>query len=129
MKAFKEITEWDSDFTVPNHIYFLNDSRDKMYGYVQSGTGVVQTMTTPYRFHTRGRKFKEVKNTWNFSIDETPEPVHGQEFKVLGSKGNIYTVVQEGDVWSCTCPASKWQKGDCKHVIQVRNSSTQSAMT
>ena len=129
MKAFKEITEWDSDFAVPNHVYFLNDSKDKMYGYVQSGTGLVQTMRTPYRFHTRGRKFKEVKNTWNFSIDETPEPVRGQEFKVLGSTGKIYTVTDEGGAWSCTCPASKWQKGDCKHIVQVRNNSAQAAMT
>ena len=120
MKAFKEITEWDSDFAVPNHVYFLNDSKDKMYGYVQDGTGMVQTMRTPYRFHTRGRKFKEVKNTWNFRIDETPEPVQGQEFKVLGSTGKIYTVTQEGSAWSCTCPASKWQKGDCKHIKQIR---------
>ena len=129
MKAFREITDWDSDFAVPNHVYFLNDSKDKMYGYVQAGTGVVQTMRTPYRFHIRGRKFKEVKNTWNFRIDETPEPVRGQEFKVLGSTGKIYTVTDEGGAWSCTCPASKWQKGDCKHIVQVRNSSAQPAMT
>lgn len=125
MKAFLEITEWDSDFAVPNHVYFLNDSKDKMYGYVQEGTGTVQTLRTPYRFHTRGRKFTEVKNVWNFRVDETPEPVRGQEFRVLGSTGKIYSVTQEGDSWSCTCPASKWQKGDCKHIVQVRSNSNQ----
>jgi len=121
MKAFLEITEWDSDFAVPNHIYFLNDGRDKMYGYVQAGTGTVQTMRTPYRFHTRGRKFKEVTNTWGFGVDETPELSRGKEYKVLGSKGNIYTVTDESGAWSCTCPASKWQKGECKHIAKLKS--------
>ena len=120
MKAFQEITEWDSDFAVPNHIYFLSDAKDKMYGYVQSGTGIVQTMRTPYRFHTRGRKFKEVPNTWNFGVEEVSE-TRGKEHKVLGSKGNVYTVTDEGGVWSCTCPASKWQKGDCKHIVKLKS--------
>jgi hypothetical protein len=116
MRAFQEITEWDSDFAVPNHVYFLSDSKDKMYGYVQAGTGVVQTMSSPYRFHTRGRKFQEVKNRWNFVIDDTAEPVRGREHRVLGSKGNVYIVTEEAGAWSCTCPAAKWQKGECKHI-------------
>ncbi len=121
MKAFQEITQWDSDFAVPNHVYFLNDSKDKMYGYVQSGTGTVQTMRTPYRFHTRGRKFKEVPNTWNFGVEETSEPVRGREYRVTGSGKNVYTVTDEGGLWSCTCPAAKWQKGDCKHIVKIKS--------
>jgi hypothetical protein len=122
VKAFQEITEWDCDFAVPNHVYFLSDSRDKMYGYVQSGTGMVQTMRTPYRFHTRGRKFKEVKNVWNFGVEEASE-TRGKEHKVLGSKGNIYTVTDEGGTWSCTCPAAKWQAGECKHITALKSES------
>ena len=120
MKAFKEITTWDSDFAVPNHIYFLNDSRDKMYGYVQAGTGLVQTMKSPYRFHTRGRQFKEVANRWNFVVEDAPEPVKGKEYRVAGSGKNVYTVTEENGAWSCTCPASKWQKGECKHIKQLQ---------
>jgi hypothetical protein len=116
MKAFQEITEWDCDFAVLNHVYFLSDSKDKMYGYVKDGTGVVQTMRTPYRFHVRGRKFREVKNTWNFVVEDTPEPVKGKEYRVPGSQGNVYTVTEERGTWSCTCPASRWQKGQCKHI-------------
>ena len=121
MKAFLEITTWDSDFAVPNHVYFLNDSKDKMYGYVQASTGTVETMRTPYRFHTRGRKFKEVANTWNFGVDETPEPSRGKEYLVTGSGKNVYRVTNEGGAWSCTCPAAKWQKGDCKHIKQLQS--------
>ena len=119
MKAFQEITQWDSDFAVPNHIYFLSDAKDKMYGFVQAGTGIVQTMRSPYRFHTRGRKFKEVKNVWNFGVEEVSE-TRGKEHKVLGSKGNVYTVTNDRGSWTCTCPASKWQKGECKHIVKLK---------
>ena len=120
MKAFQEITEWDCEFAVPNHVYFLSDSKDKMYGYVQSGTDIVQTMRTPYRFHTRGRKFKEIPNTWNFGVEEVSE-TRGKEHKVLGSKGNVYTVTDDHGAWSCTCPANKWQKGECKHIVKLKS--------
>lgn len=118
MKAFQEITEWDSEFAVPNHVYFLNDSRDKMYGYVQSGTGLVETMKKPYRFHTRGRKFKEVKNTWNFAVEETEIKPAGRSWQVAGSKGSIYTVSEDLGSWSCTCTGFKFH-GNCKHIKQL----------
>ena len=113
MKAFQEITAWDSDFAVPNHVYFLSDGRDKMYGYVRASDGVVQTMRTPYRFHTRGRKFREVKNVWNFGVDEEVSATRGKEHKVLGSRGNVYTVTDEGGAWSCTWPAAQVGAGAC----------------
>jgi len=123
MKAFQEITQWSTEFDMPNHVYFLNDSRDKMYGYVQAGTGLVQTMSAPYRFKASGRKFKEVENRWNFVIkeDEVVE-IAGRQYQVPGSKGAIYTVTDDAGVWSCTCPASKWQKGDCKHIKNLQSS-------
>ena len=120
MKAFQELTEWEAEFSVPNHVYFLNDSKEKMYGYVDS-KGVVQTVNTPYRFHSKGRKFKEVPNKWNFKIrEEEPEVSTGKEYKVPGSKGAIYTVTDDNGSWSCTCPASKWQKGECKHIVALK---------
>jgi hypothetical protein len=120
MKAFQEITEWDTDFDMPNHVYFLNDSKDKMYGYVKSGTGIVQTMSKPYKFKTTGRKFKEIANRWNFVIQEEAEVTAGKEYRVPGSKGAIYTVTDDRGSWTCTCPASKWQKGECKHIVQLK---------
>ena len=120
MKAFQEITEWDTDFVMPNHVYFLSDSKDKMYGYVKASTGEIQEMSTPYRFKASGRKFREVKNTWNFSVDDVPEPAKGREYRVSGSGKNIYTVTDDAGLWSCTCPASKWQKGECKHIVQLK---------
>jgi hypothetical protein len=120
MKAFQEITEWATDFVMPNHVYFLSDSKDKMYGYVKSSTGEIQEMTTPYRFKASGRKFREVENIWNFAVEDQPEPVKGREYRVSGSGRNIYTVTDDYGSWSCTCPASKWQKGECKHIVKLK---------
>lgn len=130
MRCFQELTEWATEFDMPNHVYFLNDSKEKMYGYVQAGTGLVHVMSKPYRFKAGGRKFKEVPNSWNFRIEED-EPVEttGKEYRVPGSAGAIYTVTDDAGSWSCTCPASRWQKGDCKHIVQTRNSSAQPAIT
>ena len=119
MKAFQEITEWDCDFAVPNHVYFLSDSKDKMYGYVKSSTGEIQEMGTPYRFRASGRKFKEVANTWGFSPREELVPV-GETHRVAGSKGAVYTVTNDRGSWTCTCPAAKWQAGECKHIVQLK---------
>ena len=119
MKAFQEITEWDCDFAVPNHVYFLSDSKDKMYGYVKASTGEIQEMSTPYRFKASGRKFREVANTWGFSPKEELIPV-GETHRVAGSKGAVYTVNNDGGTWTCTCPASKWQSGECKHIKSLQ---------
>jgi hypothetical protein len=120
MKAFQEITEWATDFVMPNHVYFLSDSKDKMYGYVKASTGEIQEMTTPYRFKASGRKFQEVENIWNFSVEDQLEPAKGREYRVSGSGRNVYTVTDDAGLWSCTCPASKWQKGECKHIVKLK---------
>jgi hypothetical protein len=119
MKAFKEITEWSTEFAVPNHVYFLSDSKDKMYGYVTRETGEVKEMSTPYRFHIRGRQFVEVPNRWAFSPKVESVPV-GETHRVLGSKGAVYTVTNDRGAWTCTCPASKWQAGECKHIQALK---------
>lgn len=44
-----------------------------------------------------------------------------KEYKVKGSTGNTYTVKTDGfGKWSCTCPAFKWQKGNCKHIEAIK---------
>ena len=113
MKAFQEITEWDTDFAMPNHVYFLSDSKDKMYGYVKSNTGEIQEMATPYKFKVSGRKFREVDNTWGFSPrEEEPE---GFVKIVIGSKGERYTITEVNNVQQCSCPGFKF-RGKCRHT-------------
>ena len=119
MKAFQEITDWGNERAI-NHIYFLSDSKDKMYAYINK-EGRIDEVKTPYRFHTRGRKFKEIANTWGFKPrnDVEIESV-GETHKVAGSNNAIYTVTNDNGSWTCTCPASKWQRGDCKHIVQLK---------
>ena len=119
MKCFQEITEWSTEFAVPNHVYFLSDSKDKMYGYVRASTGEIQEMATPYKFKASGRKFREVINRWGFFPREELVLV-GETHKVPGSKGAVYTVTNDRGSWSCSCPSAKWQKAECKHIVQLK---------
>jgi hypothetical protein len=123
MKFLQEVTEWD----VPNHIYVLNDTKDKMYGYVRLGTDRVIEVNKPYRFSVSHRKFREVANTFGYSREEEAEVVPGTEYRVAGSGKNVYSVRDDRGAWSCTCPASKWQKGgECKHIKQIKLQSQKS---
>jgi len=119
MKCFQEITEWEVDFSMKNHVYFLNDSKDKMYGYVKASTGEIQEMGEPYRFKVSGRKFKEVNNHWGFSPQEEPVLV-GETHKVPGSKGAVYTVTNDCGTWTCTCSGFKF-RGQCRHVESLKS--------
>lgn len=116
MKTLQEITpDWD----IPNHVYFVNDTKDKMFAYVKKSTGELQEFKNPLPFSASRRKFKEINNIWGFFPKE--ELIHiGESWRVPGSKGSVYTVTEERGSWSCSCPASKWQKGDCKHIKQIK---------
>lgn len=115
MKVFKEITEWDT----PNHVYILSDDKSKMYAYVKRNTTTVTEFKKPYRFDSKGRKFVEVPNTYGYTKPEV-EVKLGKEYKVPGSANNVYVVNEHLGEWTCTCPASKYQKGECKHVKQIK---------
>ena len=44
------------------------------------------------------------------------------EVTVKGSKpGKEYKVKFERNMWSCTCPAANFRRGDCKHVKAEQN--------
>lgn len=116
MKVLQEVTEWDTQ-TAPNHVYFTDDSKSRMYAYVRQGTDQVFRFSKPIGISTKGRKFKEIANRWRFTVDDRPD---GRTWTVTGSRGDSYTVSEESGNWSCTCPASKWQKGECKHIQSLK---------
>ena len=118
MKVFQEITAWAVDFDMPNHIYFLSDSKDKMFAYIKSGSVKVETFKKPYKFKASGRKFKEIANTFGYTADETPE-VQGRTWQVAGSKGSEYTVNEHLGSWTCTCTGFKFH-GECRHIKGVQ---------
>ena len=42
-------------------------------------------------------------------------------YNVDGSKGNVYKVVSDEGVWTCSCPAHGFGRGkDCKHIISIK---------
>lgn len=43
-------------------------------------------------------------------------------YKVNGSKGNVYSIVNDGGIWTCSCPAHGFGRGkDCKHIKQIKD--------
>ena len=120
MRVLKETTDWDT----PNHIYFTSDDKSKLFAYIKS-TGVkVEEFSKPIKFSTSYRKFKEIDNTFGYVREEDTEVLPGKEYKVPGSANNIYAVRDDAGTWSCTCPASKWQKSECKHIKGIKAEQT-----
>ncbi len=116
MKFYQETTEWDNN--TPNHIYVLDDSKSKMFAYVRAGTKSVFKFKTPLPISTRGRTFKEVKNTFGFSLeDEAPQ---AEKWTVTGSKGDKYTVRKIDGIFQCSCTGYKYY-GKCKHAKQIED--------
>ena len=45
-------------------------------------------------------------------------------YKVDGSKGASYKVVNDDGMWSCSCPAHGFGRGkDCKHIKNIKDAS------
>lgn len=65
----------------------------------------------------------EMKDITVLAKPELPreEPSEDLELQFTGSKGNLYTVARRGGGWTCTCPASSFQKfKDCKHIKEAK---------
>jgi hypothetical protein len=114
MKIIEEITEWDTEYAVPNHVYFVNDSRDKMFAYVAVGSLKVQEFKKPIKFSVSRRRFQEVANTWDYQEPEVAKPA-GRTWTVAGSKGAEYTVTELDGAKTCNCPGFRF-RGACKHA-------------
>jgi hypothetical protein len=59
MKILQETTKWDS--AVPNHIYYVSDSKDKLFAYIKASSNEPTVLGKPIKFDTRYRTFKELK--------------------------------------------------------------------
>lgn len=114
MKFYQEITtDWLGD--IPNHVYLLNDSRDKMWGYVPIGDDL-KIFSKPLPFDTRRRRFVTVPNTWGWQ--EPARVVPANSIEVRGSRGDIYTVTRDGGRLTCSCSGYKF-RGACRHIAEV----------
>lgn len=59
MKALQETTKWAGN--TPNHIYYVDDSRRKLFAYFNVVTKRVVRLKTPITLEIRNRTFKELK--------------------------------------------------------------------
>lgn len=118
MQVLWETTNWADN--TPNHVYFMDDSKERMYAYVTRGSMDVFKFRSPIRIDTRGRSFVTVPNIWNFDIKEVTTNKSKWEF--TGSRGDKYIVTKEDNVYNCTCPGYKY-RGECKHVKELENGS------
>jgi len=75
-----------------------------------------------------GRQYSwdELEKLWDKIQYATPKTISKvkvkKEYKVKGSKGNIYKVENDNGWWTCSCPAFGFGRGkDCKHIVQLKN--------
>lgn len=111
MKFYQETTDYKDD--IANGVYLLNDSKSLMYAYVAPHSRTVKEFKNPIRIDIRGRQFKEVKNTFKYTIPG--EVIKNPRWEVKGSKGDIYIVERSENGLSCTCAGFKF-RGQCKHI-------------
>lgn len=110
MKLFQETTMWPD--STPNHAYYMDDSKSRMFAYIRAGDRAVFKFKTPIRIDTRGRTFREIADTNNFTPEE---PANPNQWQVTGSKGDIYIVRLEDNMYTCSCNGFKF-RGNCRHV-------------
>jgi hypothetical protein len=124
MKFYQETTDYGDK--IANGVYLFDNAKEKMYAYVAPGTGVVKTFKHPIRISTKGRKFKVVDNTYNYTIPE--EFAENPRWEVAGSKGVTYFVEKTNNGLTCTCSGFKF-RAECKHVKQFQMGASQSSPT
>ena len=116
MQFFQETTKYKED--IPSGIYLLNDSKSRMYAFIPHGSDTVKTFKAPIAISTRGRTFKAVPNTFNYTMPGK-ELSKNPTWKVLGSKGDIYTVEKTEHGMVCSCSGFKF-RGRCRHISEIK---------
>jgi len=106
MKVIQETTAW-KDPSIPNHVYYVDDSMSKMVSYIPVGTNDKITFKKPIAFDRRGRSFTVLKTV------KTEDSI-----QVNGSKGAVYTLTRNDGKWACSCPGFSF-RGACKHTASA----------
>jgi hypothetical protein len=118
MQVLWETTDWTD--TTSNNVYFMDDSKSKMYAYVARGSMAVFQFKKPIRIDLRGRTFVNIPNIWHYVSPE--EETAKTEWTVEGSTGAKYIVRKDGNSYNCTCPGFLY-RSECKHVKEIANGS------
>lgn len=124
MKFYQEVTDW-GDHHVANHIYYLNDSKTKMVGYIKAGTKALFKFSKPMSIDMRGRKFLELKDRKSESDEvyfgkPVVETKPKDAIEVQGSNGKVYLLTKNSNgKYNCTCPGFTFRH-TCKHINEVK---------
>jgi len=105
----KEVSVWSESYDL-NHIYILNDSMSKVFGYVRNRDLSLTVFKQPRDLNTKYRKF------------EVLEKINDEEnsIEVVGSSGKIYYITSDKGKLSCSCTGFKYH-GFCKHIKGLNN--------
>ena len=73
----------------------------------------------------RWYSWAELESMWD-KITYGAKPIvkssEKKTYKVEGSKGNKYTIVNDEGIWTCSCPAHGFGRGkDCKHIKNIKD--------
>jgi len=69
---------------------------------------------------------EELKQAWVYKKQTYDAPIKSvatkaKSYKVVGSKGNVYTVKVKDGKWSCTCPSAAFRQfNECKHIKSLK---------
>jgi hypothetical protein len=122
-EILKEVSEWKSDFPVPNHTYLLGG--DNIIAYIKDGDNQVNILKSEMRINKRYRKFISIKNTALSKLipkDNIIQRDNNVRVFLIKSKEKQYTVELNTDNnrLSCTCTGYGF-RGKCKHIEAVKN--------
>jgi hypothetical protein len=56
----RETTDWGNQ-KCPNHVYVLDDKKDKLLAYIKAGTNEHKVFSKPIKFDMRYRTFQRLK--------------------------------------------------------------------
>ena len=122
ISSYAEVTEWDSEYSVPNHTY-LFDGKSNILAYAPRGGEEIVKLEIPLKLNTNRRKFVKVKHK---ALDKFAKTVIIEEpkseypnWQVKSDSGKTYTVSLIEGKYSCNCVGYGY-RGKCKHSEQVR---------
>lgn len=120
-EILQEVTEWKSDFSVPNHIYLL-DNNSNIIAYTKSD-GTINQLKSSIKLNKRYRKFITVKHTGLSKLIKNDNQNNTEKtgiriFKVK-SKDKEYNVELYNNKLSCNCTGFGF-RNKCKHIEAVK---------
>ena len=98
MQILKETTVWNTDYSVANHTYLL-DNKNRLIAYARSDTGeIVVSKSGTIVLDKRYRTFKIVNHPGLAKLAKIEKPVGVRLFKVQSTK--------KSTMWKCQLPVT-----------------------